>query len=34
VVYSEHYRLEDGLELMRRAGIEIVYVDLSENTPI
>lgn len=25
VVYSEKYRLEDGIELMRRAGIEIVY---------
>ncbi|MDR0891507.1 MAG: dCMP deaminase family protein [Mediterranea sp.] len=34
VVYSEHYRLEDGIDLMRRAGIEIVYIDLSEHTPI
>lgn len=27
VVYSEKYRLEDGLELLRRAGIEVVYLD-------
>ena len=27
VVYSEHYRLEDGIELLKRAGIEVVYVD-------
>lgn len=26
VVYSEQYRLEDGLNLLRRAGIETVYV--------
>ena len=25
VVYSEHYRLEDGIELLKRAGIDIVY---------
>ena len=24
VVYSEHYRLEDGIELLKRAGIEVV----------
>ena len=27
VVYSEKYRLEDGLELLKRAGIEVVYVN-------
>ncbi len=26
VVYSEKYRLEDGLDLMKRAGIDIVYL--------
>ena len=30
VVYSEHYRLEDGIELLRRAGIEVVYIELHE----
>ena len=27
VVYSEHYRLEDGIELLKRAGIEVIYTD-------
>ena len=27
VVYSEHYRLEDGLDLLRRANIEVIYVN-------
>ncbi len=27
VVYSEKYRLEDGIELLKRAGIEIVFID-------
>ena len=27
VIYSEHYRLEDGINLLKRAGIEVVYVD-------
>ena len=33
VVYSEHYRLEDGLDLLRRANIEVIYVnpDYEEN---
>ena len=26
VVYSEKYRLEDGIELLKRAGIEVVFV--------
>ena len=30
VVYSEHYRLEDGIELLTRAGIEVFFVDTSE----
>ena len=30
VVYSEHFRLEDGIELLNRAGIEGVFVDTSE----
>src|SRR5574344_2100309 len=30
VVYATHYRLEDGLDLLKRAGIEVVYVPLEE----
>ena len=30
VIYSEHYRLEDGINLLKRAGIEVVYVDPSD----
>lgn len=30
VVYVEKYRLEDGLDLLRRAGVELVYVNLNE----
>ena len=30
VVYSEHYRLEDGIELLKRAGIEVLYVDMEQ----
>ncbi len=30
VVYSEKYRLEDGLELLCQAGIEVVYVNVKE----
>lgn len=26
VVYSEKYRLEEGVDLLRRAGIEVVYL--------
>ncbi len=29
VVYAEKYRLEDGLDLLRRANIEVVYVGLN-----
>lgn len=30
VIYSEKYRLEDGLELLKRAGIEVLYVNPNE----
>ena len=30
VVYCDRYRIEDGLELLKRVGIECVQVDLSE----
>ena len=32
VVYSEHYRLEDGIELLKRAGIEVIYTELDNNS--
>lgn len=28
VVYSEKYRLEDGIELLKRANIEVIYLPL------
>ncbi|MBO4486997.1 MAG: dCMP deaminase family protein [Bacteroidaceae bacterium] len=31
VVYGEKYRLEDGLQLLRRAGIETKYVNINDN---
>ncbi len=31
VVYSEKYRLEDGIDLLRRAGIEVVYLSATNN---
>ena len=32
VVYSEHYRIEDAIELLKRAGIEVVFHKIdSEN---
>lgn len=31
VVYSEKYRLEDGLNLLKRAGIKVEYVNPQEN---
>lgn len=31
VVYSEKYRLEDGLNLLKRAGIEVEYVNPQES---
>ena len=30
VVYGEKYRLEDGIDLLRKAGIEVVYINLDE----
>ena len=30
VIYSEKYRLEDGLDLLRRANIEVVYINPNE----
>lgn len=30
VVYANSYRLSDGIELLKRADIEIVYVDLEK----
>ena len=30
VVYAEKYRLEDGLNLLRRANIEVVYIGLND----
>jgi dCMP deaminase len=31
VVYCNRYRITDGLDLLKRAGIEIVYIDLEKN---
>ena len=31
VVYSEKYRLEDGIRLLERAGIEECYLDVNED---
>jgi dCMP deaminase len=30
VVYSEPYRLQDGLDLLKRAGIDVVYVPVTD----
>ena len=30
VVYGEKYRLEDGLNLLKKANIEIVYINKDE----
>ncbi|MGI6221992.1 MAG: dCMP deaminase family protein [Prevotella sp.] len=30
VVYGEQYRLTDGLDLLRRAGIEVEYLNIDE----
>ena len=32
VVYSEHYRLEDGIELLKRAGIDDIYTEPDDNS--
>lgn len=31
VVYGEEYRIRDGIELLQRAGIEVVYEPAKEN---
>ena len=31
VVYGENYRLDDGIRLLQRAGIETTYVNLDED---
>lgn len=31
VVYSELYRISDGLDLLRKAGVETVYVPVSDS---
>lgn len=33
VVYGEQYRLEDGINLLRRANIEVKYINLNINEP-
>ncbi len=30
VVYGEKYRLDDGLQLLRRAGVEVKFLDMNE----
>jgi dCMP deaminase len=31
VVYGEEYRLHDGIDLLRRANIEVIYINPDEN---
>lgn len=31
VVYGEKYRLTDGLDLLKQAGVEILYINLNED---
>lgn len=30
VVYTEQYRLTDGIDLLRKAGIEVVFLEINE----
>ena len=30
VVYSRQYRLDDGLQLLKKAGIEVVFLDIEK----
>ncbi|MBQ6038411.1 MAG: dCMP deaminase family protein [Bacteroidaceae bacterium] len=30
VVYSQKYRLDDGLRLLERAGIDVIYMDINK----
>lgn len=32
VIYSEKYRIEDGINLLRRAGIEVEYISIDTPT--
>ncbi len=32
VVYGEQYRLADGIELLKRAGIEILFLDIQKDS--
>jgi len=34
VVYGEKYRLTDGIDLLKRAGIEVVYMDVNRESII
>lgn len=31
VVYSEKYRIEDGIQLLKRAGIEVIFINTEQN---
>lgn len=31
VVYGEMYRMTDGIDLLKRAGVEVVYLEMEEN---
>ena len=31
VVFGEHYRITDGLDLLERAGIEVCYINIQDN---
>ncbi len=33
VVYAEKYRLKDGVNLLKRAGIEVIYLNPEDNEP-
>ncbi|MBR5063063.1 MAG: dCMP deaminase family protein [Prevotella sp.] len=33
VVYGEQYRLEDGINLLRRANIDVKYININTNEP-
>jgi len=33
VVYGEKYRILDGIELLERAGIEVVFLENQKTTP-
>ena len=31
VVYAQKYRLDDGLRLLERAGIEVIFIDIKKD---